>query len=349
MRCLPRLRAFRIHGCRGRKSLPALAAVLALTLASVAPLWAAPAERPFYQTVPPPEPTSTPQPRPTATRDSEESPAATPTVLATGEAGAATATPQPPIELPEGVLTGVVTAEPRLNMRAAPSTEAAIVGKLGPGTVIGVEGRNAAGDWWYVCCVPGEQSRGWVSAEFVQPNFTAAQAAALPVVAADFTPQPRETVTATVTATVTVTVTAPLTATGATALALTMVQTPALAQQGQEIVVRFTISNTGALPAVGLVLRDELPAELEYLGGEAARGGSLARRAGRQSGAPATVSWPELAAGQAVSAEFRLRVASGLPNGLVFDHVAVARAENAQETSAALVVGMPPAGLPTFR
>ncbi len=332
---------------RGRSVLPAMAAFLTLTAALAIPLWAAPPALPLYQTVPPPEPTDTPQPRPTATQDNGEAaqaPAATATAAPEGPP-----TELPPIELPAGVLTGVVTAEPRLNIRAAPSTEAEITGKLEPGTVIGVEGRNPAGDWWYVCCAPGGQSRGWVSAEFVQPNFTAAQAAALPVVDVE---APSSQATDTVTATAAITVTATSTATGApagAALALTMAQTPTLAQQGQEVAIRFTISNTSGTAAERLVLRNDLPAELEFIGGEAAGGGTVARRSGGQGGTLVTVSWPALAAGQAVDAELRVRVADRLANGLVFDHIAVARAENAEDVSAALVVGMPPAGLPTFR
>lgn len=67
-------------------------------------------------------------------------------------------------------MTGTVTATV-LNVRAAPGTTNSIAGKLRMGSVIGVQGRNAAADWLYMCCVPATETKGWVSAEYVAPVF----------------------------------------------------------------------------------------------------------------------------------------------------------------------------------
>jgi hypothetical protein len=54
-----------------------------------------------------------------------------------------------------------------LNVREAPTTSAALLGKLSNATAVTLLGRNAAGDWWLVCCTPGGAENGWVSAQFI--------------------------------------------------------------------------------------------------------------------------------------------------------------------------------------
>jgi uncharacterized repeat protein (TIGR01451 family) len=39
--------------------------------------------------------------------------------------------------------------------------------------------RNAAGDWWNICCIDGTETEGWANAAFLVPNFNAAQANSL--------------------------------------------------------------------------------------------------------------------------------------------------------------------------
>ena len=55
-----------------------------------------------------------------------------------------------------------ITAD-AVNVRAAPSTDAALVGLATIGQQFDVTGRTAAGDWWQVCCVNGQP--GWVYGE----------------------------------------------------------------------------------------------------------------------------------------------------------------------------------------
>ena len=87
--------------------------------------------------------------------------------------------------------TGALTAAVQvvsLNVRQGPGTTYPVVGKLAEGSEITVDGRNEAGDWWSICCV-ADGTPGWVSAALVTPNFTAEQAAALPVVASEPAPE----------------------------------------------------------------------------------------------------------------------------------------------------------------
>jgi hypothetical protein len=62
-------------------------------------------------------------------------------------------------------VTGVVTSEGRLNLRAEPDTAAAIVRKLEAGTSVNVVGRNADATWLRLELADGVT--GWAAAEFV--------------------------------------------------------------------------------------------------------------------------------------------------------------------------------------
>ena len=150
------------------------------------PVLAADGQPDINQTVPPatPRPTAlapTPTPKPNNTSNDNDT-APTPTPAAAGETAP---TSGDPVTAPAGTtgsaLTAVVQAV-TLNVRQGPGTTFPVVGKLTQGGVVTVIGRNQAGDWWNVCCVPGSETPGWVSAQFASPNFSADQAAALPVV-----------------------------------------------------------------------------------------------------------------------------------------------------------------------
>jgi SH3-like domain-containing protein len=80
---------------------------------------------------------------------------------ATPDAGAPAAaeTPQP------GAVTGVVSSDGRLNLRAEPDTAAAIVRKLDPGDTVTILEANAGNTWLRVQLDDG--FTGWVAAEFI--------------------------------------------------------------------------------------------------------------------------------------------------------------------------------------
>lgn len=121
-----------------------------------------------------------PRPNPTATPVQQETPPTTaPESPTTAPESPATA-PATPAEGAAGTLTASV-AVPALNVRQGPGTTFGIVGRLTSGVQVTVFARNADGTWLNICCLPGTQTPGWISAQFVTPGYTAEQLAALPV------------------------------------------------------------------------------------------------------------------------------------------------------------------------
>ncbi|MEM7532642.1 MAG: SH3 domain-containing protein [Chloroflexota bacterium] len=179
------------------------------TLLTQHPTWAAPSPRSLNQTVPDATPTSTPQPLPTATPTSVATsllPTPTPTHTPTrGPTDTPTPTPLPPSEL-KGEVSAAV-----LNVRSGPSTSNEIIGSISSGETFDIHSRNEDGSWWYVCCVSGTDTPGWVSSQSVNPNFNIEQSQTLiplyqapptPTPTLTFTPSPTPEVTPTANGTV---------------------------------------------------------------------------------------------------------------------------------------------------
>jgi hypothetical protein len=103
--------------------------------------------------------------RPTATPTEIATETPTPTVLPT-----ATATPIPVL----AKITG-----PRVNVRAAPTTDAQIIGKVVQGDQVTLIGRNGDSSWFQVR-IPGVTEPSWISASTMQ--VTTGDANQLPVV-----------------------------------------------------------------------------------------------------------------------------------------------------------------------
>ncbi len=125
--------------------------------------------RVHFSPTPAPTPTATPTETPTPT------PIETPTALSSPT----------PTEAPTMAPTphAIVRAE-SLNVRAGPGTAYPIVCRLAAEDTLAIVGRNAAGDWWQVCCLEGRT--GWVAASLVE----ARAAAEVPLVADIPTPPP---------------------------------------------------------------------------------------------------------------------------------------------------------------
>ena len=70
-----------------------------------------------------------------------------------------TPTPSPPL--------GKVTTSD-LNVRAGPSTDYAIVGKLNLDDSVEVVGRNAASDWLQIVYPANSDGRGWIAADYAK-------------------------------------------------------------------------------------------------------------------------------------------------------------------------------------
>lgn len=246
------------------------------------------------------------------------------------------------LALPAGAPQGAVVAV-SLNVRAAPSTDAAILGKLSNGTTVALLGRNAASDWWLICCIPGATENGWVSAQFITTEADAATLAALPVTTGRDTPVAAPLTQATATPVATEEAPTP------TALALVAALQPAFPMQGDQVVLALTLTNTGAAAAVNAELSFETPAGLSFVGVSAEDGGEATALDTDGGNTLIVVTWPELAAGSATTAKITLMVAPSLENGAVIDGAAAALADNAEATSVAISLGMPPASPPDFQ
>lgn len=123
-------------------------------------------------------PTSTPTPvrplkptfTPTPTRSVAT--AATPTTTQAVTLSQATPTPSPtptPQATPSPTPTPTPYVEvnrPRVNVRSGPGIVYPVVTQLSQGAQAPIVGRNAAGDWWQICCVNGQEA--WIAASVVE-------------------------------------------------------------------------------------------------------------------------------------------------------------------------------------
>jgi uncharacterized protein YgiM (DUF1202 family) len=220
-----------------------------------------------------------------------------------------------------GSLPGSV-AGVNLNVRQGPGTDQPVVGKLRAADAVSVLGRNAAGDWLYICCAGTPLTNGWVSAQFITPTFAASDLA-------EVTGAPAATTDVGAAAT-----------TGG--LSLEIAQEPPFAVQGREVALIYTVRNGGSADLADVVLRSELPGPLTLVGASAA-GGTVT-----QQDAPLVeITWPVLAAGGSATATVRVRVASDVPNGTTFPNLATVTGGGESAVNG-ITVGMPPALLPEF-
>jgi len=102
-----------------------------------------------------PEVTDTPTPTPTYMATPTETPTPTPTP---------TCTPTPTAE--PAVFVEVLVD--RANLREGPGTGYEWVGQVARHTRLRITGRNAAGDWWRVCCYRGQQA--WIAGWLVEAH-----------------------------------------------------------------------------------------------------------------------------------------------------------------------------------
>lgn len=115
-------------------------------------------------------PAATPTPEPTPTRPVR--PTFTPTVVPT-DTPVPTPTPQPtdtPIPLPTDTPTPAaptarVAGDGQVNVRSGPGTAYGEAGQVATGTELEIISSNAAGDWYEVCCVNGQNV--WIVARLV--------------------------------------------------------------------------------------------------------------------------------------------------------------------------------------
>jgi len=116
--------------------------------------FAAPTDTPVPPTDTPVPATPTPAVPPT---DTPVPPTPTPSVP--------TDTPVPPTPTSPPVPFVTVSSD-KLNVREGPGTAYGRVGQVTKGQRLDIVGKNAAGDWWQVCCVDGQQV--WIVGRLVQ-------------------------------------------------------------------------------------------------------------------------------------------------------------------------------------
>jgi uncharacterized repeat protein (TIGR01451 family) len=327
-----------------------LLSIALLLLATVGPTALA---APQAQTVPPPTqepPTEEPRATPDDDDDDDDDNPQNqnPTAAPTGATPSAPSAAQPA----SNQEIAIVVPE-RLNVRQGPSTAFPVIGVVEQGQALQILERNADGSWLRICCAP-DAVEGWVSTPFVQISSDPAQIATL-VPPATGTPAPTTVTTPTVTttATVTITPTATLTGTGRASgpalLDLTIEQEPPFAQQGQVITLTFTITNVGGSDAVAVELRDELPPELSLIEAQAGGNGEYSEETLGANRFAFAITWPALAAGEAISATAQVQISQDLSDGTVFDNLAVASAEGLEPVTSGISIGLPPTTLPTFQ
>lgn len=255
----------------------------------------------------------------------------------TPAAPAAVATPVPGSK--PGVVAGV-----NLNVRQGPGTDNDVAGKLRANDTVSVLGRNATGDWLYICCIGDPPANGWVSAQFITPAFAAGDlpevAAAAPVAPAPAaTPTSEAGTTTQATGDTATAADAPAAAGG---LSVSIAQQPPFAVQGREVALVYTVRNDGSADLVDVVLSSDLPGPLTLVGATAA-GATVSQ----QDPAAVQITWPSLAAGESATATVRVRVAGDVPDGATFANLATVTAGDESVVNG-ITIGMPPALLPEF-
>lgn len=270
---------------------------------------------------------------------------------AAGNAGPATGTANTGAT---GGLTGIVNAV-TLNMRKGPSTTDHIVDTLFKNDQVTVSGRDSAGAWWYVCCGAGAQRTGWVSAQFITPNFASSEAATLlPVLVNSAAPAaPQSTATAVQANGTPQATDVPAASTPAaettSPLLMTMRAQPPFVWQGQQIQLQLTLRNSGSQPLTKVQLRNDLPAEVALLATTVSDGGTYRYTGDAAKGPLLTIDWGTLPAAAQVTATLTLQIRADTPIGDLIDNLAQATSAEGAEALAGLTLAMPPTGLPQFR
>lgn len=311
--------------------------LLGLVWALDAPAWAAPAPAYRNQTVPRPTPTSDGDPVSTATPRPDDD---GDTVDVTEEGSGAVIGSNPLeglIAEPTKMALMANVAVTTLNLREGPGTEYGVVGSVSQGATLTVFSRNAAGSWWYVCCVAGTDTAGWASAELMETaGFDRGQAnGLLPVFGEEIgaaAVQPATNITTT-----------------DLPLMFQISLIPPYAWQGQRAQMILAVANPNKVPIVDAELSDELPSELTVANVKAMTGGTIRRERAPGGRTLVLVAWPEIGPGKTVTATIAVTVTQALSDGAVIDNLAAVRADNSQYTTSAITIGMPPATLPDFR
>lgn len=244
---------------------------------------------------------------------------------------------EPGVELTAAVSVGT------LNVREGPGTGFPVIGLFNLNQVVTVEARNQENTWWYVCCLPNTETRGWVSAPLLQSNFDRNQSAQLIPLFGE-TAEQQEAEAAQPTA-----VPTPATVAASLPISFTVSHSPAFVWQGKTFDINFTVTNPNNAALRNLEISDELPAGLRYVEGWGEGAPTVTEQVTDAGGVLVRIRWPVIPADAIVNAGITVTVDPGLPNGAVLDNLAAVRAANGAYTTGGVVIGMPPAALPDFQ
>lgn len=238
----------------------------------------------------------------------------------------------------QAALTALVTVN-GLNVREGPGTNFNTLGNLPANTQVTVLSRSEDGAWWYICCLPNSETRGWASAQLLSPNFDASRAnELLPVFgspAAVATPAPQAD-----------TATLPQ---AELPLSVGFAIEPYFVWQGITATLVITLNNPNTVDAVNVLLSDELPSALTLVEASTDGGGTV-ETVTTVSGNPLVLfRWATVPADTAVTATLVVLVDSNIADGEVIDNLVAVRARNAPYASSAVTIGMPPIVPPDFQ
>jgi uncharacterized repeat protein (TIGR01451 family) len=228
-----------------------------------------------------------------------------------------------------------------LNVREGPGTTFNVLGNIPANTQVSVLSRNEDGAWWYICCLPGTQTAGWVSAQLLAPNFDGTQATTLlPLFGT------------TPTAPAAVSTPAPANATLPQAegpLQVDFLLQPYFVWQGITATLTITVNNPNTVDAVNVLLSNELPATLSLVSAEADAGGTVETQTAASGNPLLFFRWANVPADTAVTATLVVLVARDLSDGAVIDNLVATRASNVPYSTGAVTIGMPPVLPPNFQ
>ncbi|MCI0477498.1 MAG: SH3 domain-containing protein [Anaerolineales bacterium] len=153
----------------------------------------------FKAGLPTPTPTNTPTNTPTRTATPTLTPTQTPTTTSTATISPTLAALVPQDDhQPDGNVLASIIVSGTLRVRAAPNTDAEILGRLREGITVTLLARTADNLWWQIA-YPNAKQRGWISSDFTIPI---SDTNALPIrTFATITPTPTPTLTPTETPT----------------------------------------------------------------------------------------------------------------------------------------------------
>lgn len=226
-------------------------------------------------------------------------------------------------------LTGVVNVV-TLNIRRGPSTDDPIIDTIFINEPVSILSRDNNDSWWYVCCGSGSGREGWVSAQFITPNFVRTEATTLLPISATTAQALQDEETDNI-------------------LVVEMRPSPAFAWQGQTVRLQYTIRNLSDQRQTNIRLRNDLPPSLIYIDAAAEQGGRIQVVGEAEDGLVYTINWPALDAGASATATVTLQLANNIPNGAMVDNLAVVESAEGATSLAGITFAMPPLRLPRFR